>query len=183
MKSALLFLLINFISFHLFAQTDANMGIIPVPVSIKKSNGSFELDKTVLLVNKDISNAKSADLLNAFIVTKGGFALRESKLNIKGQKAIIFTSIGAEQLPNEGYIIQISSNQIKIIGKDAGLFYAVQSLMQLMPDKKNDKISIQTVEIKDYPRFKYRGMHLDVSRHFFQYRLLRNTLIFWQPIK
>ena len=39
--------------------------------------------------------------------------------------------------------------------------------MQLMPDKKNDKITIQNAEIKDYPRFKYRGMHLDVSRHFF----------------
>ena len=176
MKSTLLFLLVNFIAFQTIAQTDEYMGIIPVPVSIKKSNGSFDLDKTVMLISNEVSNAKSADLLNAFIVTKGGFALRESKIIVKGQKAIVFTSIGAEQLPNEGYIIQISSNQIKVIGKDAGLFYAVQSLMQIMPDKKNEKISIQTVEIKDYPRFKYRGMHLDVSRHFFPVSFIKKYI-------
>lgn len=167
MKKSILLFLSSFIVFQTLAQTDANMGIIPVPVAIKKTSGTFQLDKTVALISNESVNAKTADLLNAFIVTKGGFALRETKTVTSGQKSIILTSAGAEKLPLEGYTIQISANQIKVVGKDAGLFYAIQSLMQLMPDKKNDKITIQTVEIKDYPRFKYRGMHLDVSRHFF----------------
>ena len=167
MKKSVLLFLSSFIVFQTLAQTDANMGIIPVPVAIKKTNGTFQLDKTVTLISNETANAKTADLLNAFIVTKGGFALREDKTVKSGQKSIILTSAGAEKLPSEGYTIQITANQIKVVGKDAGLFYAIQSLMQLMPDKKNDKITIQNAEIKDYPRFKYRGMHLDVSRHFF----------------
>ncbi|RYF22927.1 MAG: beta-N-acetylhexosaminidase [Flavobacteriales bacterium] len=151
----------------MFAQSDENMGIIPAPASIKKASGQFVLDKGVVLVSADAVNAKNADLLHAFIVSKGGFALRTEKSVTKGQKAIVITSVGADQLPAEGYLININANEIRVVGKDAGLFYAVQSLMQLMPEKKNDKIFIQSANIKDYPRFGYRGLHLDVARHFY----------------
>lgn len=157
----------TFLAFQSLAQTDPNLGIIPAPVSVKKSSGSFQLDKTVALISNETANAKSADLLNAFIVTKGGFALREAKSVTNGQKAIVLTSVGAEKLPAEGYSIKITPNQIKVTGSGAGLFYAVQSLMQLMPNKVQDKIAIPAAEIDDYPRFKYRGLHLDVGRHFF----------------
>jgi len=167
MKKSLLLFAALACYFNLFAQNDVNLGIIPAPVSIVKNNGFFQLDKTVVLVSNEILNAKSADLLNAFIVTKGGFALRETKTVSVGQKAIVLSSVGADKLPEEGYTIKISDRQIKIVAKGAGLFYAVQSLMQMMPEKKQDKITIQAVEINDYPRFKYRGVHLDVGRHFF----------------
>ncbi|RYG11313.1 MAG: beta-N-acetylhexosaminidase, partial [Chitinophagaceae bacterium] len=167
MRKVYLLLLMSIFSLSIFAQSDENMGIIPVPASIKKGNGQFLLDKTVVLVSTDVANAKNADLLNAFIVSKGGFALRTEKAVAKGQKAIVITSVGADQLAAEGYSIAISSNEIKVVGKDAGLFYALQSLMQLMPDKKNDKIAIQAATIKDHPRFGYRGLHLDVARHFY----------------
>lgn len=167
MKKLSLFALLTIAVISGYAQTDANMGIIPVPVTLKKNNGTFLLDKTVVLVSNETANAKTADLLNAFIVTKGGFALREEKTAAGAQKTIVLTSVGADKLPAEGYTIQITANQIKVVGKEAGLFYAVQSLMQLMPQKVQGKISIQNVEITDYPRFKYRGTHLDVARHFF----------------
>ncbi|MES2446293.1 MAG: family 20 glycosylhydrolase [Bacteroidota bacterium] len=176
MKKISLLFLITFFALTSFAQTDINMGIIPAPVSIKKNNGIFLLDKTVALISNETANAKTADLLNAFIVKKGGFALREAKSTTNGQKAIVLTSVGADKLPTEGYKIQITKDQIKVVGKDAGLFYAVQSLMQLMPDKKDDKITIQTAEITDYPRFKYRGMHLDVSRHYFPLSFIKKYI-------
>lgn len=150
-----------------FAQHDANMGIIPVPVSVQKSGGSFVLDKTTLLISNDAANRKIADLLNAFIVSKGGFSLREAKSAEAKHNAIIITSAGADKLPEEGYKISIEKNKMTITAKGAGLFYALQSVMQLTPDKAGDKITIATAEINDYPRFKYRGMHLDVGRHFF----------------
>ncbi|SMC93552.1 beta-N-acetylhexosaminidase [Pedobacter africanus] len=167
MKKLLSIVLLAFLYVNADAQSDSNMGIIPVPVSVKKGNGTFKLDKTVVLVSNDQKNAKSADLLNAFITRHGGFALRTVKAAGANERAIILNSEGAEKLPAEGYTIAITPKNITITGKDAGLFYGVQSVIQLMPEKRNNEILISTAEINDYPRFKYRGMHLDVSRHFF----------------
>ncbi|RZK42099.1 MAG: beta-N-acetylhexosaminidase [Pedobacter sp.] len=165
-KSLSLFATLVF-SLNVFAQSDANLGIIPAPLSIVKKGGSFVLDKTVVLVSNDLENARTADVLNAFIVSKGGFALREAKTVTAGQKSILLSSKDTKGIKNEGYTIQISGNQVKLTGSGAGLFYAVQSLMQMMPEKNQDKITLPTVEINDEPRFSYRGTHLDVARHFF----------------
>lgn len=167
MKKIFLLFLGALFSSPLFAQTDVNLGIIPVPVSITKTTGSFILDKSVVLVSNEVVNARTADLLNAFVVAKGGFALREAKSVPPGQKSIWLTSVGANQLPNEGYKIEVKSKQIKITGSQSGLFYALQSLMQMLPAKVNNVITLPAVTIEDYPRFGYRGLHLDVSRHFF----------------
>jgi hexosaminidase len=167
MKKIVPFVLFYLCTFSVYSQTDQNMGIIPAPVSISKGAGIFQLDKTVVLISNDPANARMADILNAFVVTKAGFALREVKKAEPAQRAIILTSAGAGQLPAEGYTIKIEAKKITLTGKTAGLFYAVQSMMQLMPDKQKDVIRIQTAVINDYPRFKYRGMHLDVGRHMF----------------
>jgi len=164
------------ISSSTFAQSDPNLGIIPAPVSVTRANGNFVLDKTTILINQSIDGAKSADLLNAYIVNKAGFALRESKVLQPNQKSILLTSAGADQLPNEGYTIKVTPNQILITGKGAGLFYAVQSAMQLLPEKVADKITIPAVVINDYPRFTYRGTMLDVSRHFFPISFIKKYI-------
>jgi len=165
-KSLLLLAALTFV-FKLFAQNDVNLGIIPAPLSIVKKEGVFVLDKTVAIISNEPQNAKTADLLHAFIVSKGGFALREAKTITPGQKAIVLTSKDAGSMGKEGYAIQISTNEIKLNGTGVGLFYAVQSFMQMMPAKKQDKIILPAVVITDEPRFKYRGTHLDVARHFF----------------
>ncbi|MFI5134969.1 MAG: beta-N-acetylhexosaminidase, partial [Chitinophagales bacterium] len=68
----------------------------------------------------------------------------------------------------EGYELSVLKNEIKITAKDgAGLFYGLQSLEQLFPNKQTSKFKIPCCEIKDYPRYAWRGMMLDVSRHFF----------------
>ncbi|MEJ5995365.1 family 20 glycosylhydrolase [Pedobacter sp. Du54] len=167
MKKSLLLFVALACTVNIFAQNDVNLGIIPAPLNIVKKEGRFVLDKTVAIISNEPENAKTADLLNAFIVSRGGFALREAKSVPTGQKAIILTSKNAGSLAKEGYTIQISANQIKLSGTGAGLFYATQSLMQMMPEKKQDKIILPAVVINDEPRFKYRGTHLDVARHFF----------------
>jgi hexosaminidase len=164
------------ISTSAFAQSDPNLGIIPAPVAITRANGNFILDKTTVLVNQSIDGAKMTDLLNAFIVTKAGFALRETKITQPNQKAIILTSVGADKLPAEGYTIKVTPKQIILTGKGAGLFYAVQSAMQMMPDKVADKITIPAVDINDYPRFAYRGTMLDVCRHFFPISFIKKYI-------
>jgi len=176
MRKFLSVILLAFVFAGAVAQTDPNMGIIPAPVSITKGNGSFNLDKTVVLLSSDPLNARMADVLNAFIVTKAGFALREVKKLEPNQRAIILTSVGSDKLPAEGYSIKIEEKKITVTGKDAGLFYAVQSIMQLVPDKQKDPIAIPVATINDYPRFKYRGMHLDVGRHMFPVAFIKKYI-------
>ncbi|KQR71243.1 beta-N-acetylhexosaminidase [Pedobacter sp. Leaf176] len=164
------------ISTSVFAQRDPNLGIIPAPVSITRANGSFILDKTTVLINQSIDGAKSADLLNAFIVSKAGYALRETKTVQPSQKSILITSVGADKLPAEGYTIKVTPTQITLTGRGAGLFYAVQSAMQMIPDKVADKITIPAVDINDYPRFAYRGTMLDVCRHYFPISFIKKYI-------
>ncbi|SMD14049.1 beta-N-acetylhexosaminidase [Pedobacter nyackensis] len=176
MKKLLSIVLLAFVYVNTFAQNDINMGIIPAPVSVKKNAGNFKLDKTVVLVSNDAKNAKSADLLNAYIVVKGGYALRTVKAAGANERSIVLSASGADQLPAEGYKISITSKNITVTGKDAGLFYGVQSLMQLMPEKMQNGISINAAEINDYPRFKYRGLHLDVGRHMFPVSFIKKYI-------
>jgi hexosaminidase len=157
------------------AQTDANLGIIPAPVSVEKQAGFFKLDKTVVLVSNESSNAATADMLNAFIANKGGFALRTAKA-AGAQHAIVLSSAGAEELPAEGYKLQVNEKGITVTGKGAGLFYGVQSLMQMMPEKKGQEIDVPAGLINDYPRFTYRGMHLDVGRHTFPVAFIKKYI-------
>ena len=176
MKKLFTIVLLAFIAIEASAQQDQNMGIIPAPVSVKKSNGNFKLDKTVVLISNDPKNSRVADLLNAFVVTKAGFALRPAKAVAANERAIILTSVGADKLPAEGYKINITDKNITIVGAEAGLFYGMKSMMQLMPDKANNQILISAAEINDYPRFKYRGMHLDVSRHMYPVALVKKYI-------
>lgn len=161
---------------NVFAQQDINLGIIPAPQSVVKKEGKFILDKTVVLVSADPKNAAIADMLNAFIVNRGGFALRTAKTINPGQKSLVLSSADTDKLGDEAYKIQISGNQVILTGRGAGLFYAVQSLQQMMPERKNDQIQLPAVSITDEPRFKYRGTHLDVARHFFPVSFIKKYI-------
>lgn len=68
----------------------------------------------------------------------------------------------------EAYSLQIDGKGVMIkAATKAGLFYGVQTLRQLLPIQPSNTVSLPCVEIYDYPRFGWRGLHLDVSRHFF----------------
>src|SRR5690606_1746569 len=96
-----------------------------------------------------------------------------SKIKLKKGNDISFVKDESIQNP-EGYTLEITVKKIIIkANSDRGAFYAVQSLRQLLPtsfenstfDKSSFNIQCQTIE--DAPQFSYRGMHLDVVRHFF----------------
>ncbi len=85
---------------------------------------------------------------------------------------------------DEGYTLKITPQKIILsANKPQGLFYGVQTLMQLIPPKdygyeqtKNIQFKISCVTITDYPRFGYRGMMLDVSRHFFTKEFIKKYI-------
>src|SRR5437588_6642654 len=93
-----------------------------------------------------------------------------------GTKLIKIALDGSPELGEEGYTLDITPQEIAIRAqKPAGIFYAIQTIRQMLPPEVDDssrnakgKWSIRCAQIKDKPRFAWRGMLLDVSRHFFR---------------
>lgn len=168
-KSRLLLGLISvFLTTVLKAQdADPNMGIIPAPVSVKKNAGNFVLSRETALLADSIDN-KAVLFLADYLQNKT--ALRIQPKQFSGQSnnnSLVLTSVGAESLPADGYRLTITPQNITVVGRGAGLFYGIQTLIQLIPLDHPAAISIPCAQIEDFPRFKYRGFMLDVSRHFF----------------
>ncbi|HPS66159.1 MAG TPA: glycoside hydrolase family 20 zincin-like fold domain-containing protein, partial [Ignavibacteria bacterium] len=77
---------------------------------------------------------------------------------------IFINTIKSPSIEDEGYYLSIEVNKISINARTKeGVFYGLQSLFQLM----NENTDLPCLKIRDYPAFKWRGMHLDVCRHFF----------------
>ena len=153
-----------------------NMGIIPAPVSIKKSTGTFTLSRQTAIVADSPDNKAvlfladylhSKKMLNIQPKANGGNAIVNS---------IVLTSAGTDGLPAEGYRLTITPERITIAGKGAGLFYGIQTLIQLIPAEGMASLSLPCVQIEDYPRFGYRGMMLDVCRHFFSVEFVKKYI-------
>ena len=90
-----------------------------------------------------------------------------------GVNAIVLRRDTAAGIPAEGYRIDISARRAQLsAGADAGLFYGLQTLLQLADERGN----LPCVSIEDHPRYRYRGLHLDVCRHFFPVRFIKHYL-------
>ena len=152
--------------------------IIPKPVSIEKGQGNFVIDRKTSIqfvsTNNDLKAA--ADFLNEKIREVGGYTL---PLNNSSNKKTIRLIIGKQTSPGEeGYKLKVNPASITITANTkAGIIYGLQSVFQLLPAiRTNAALSIPSLEITDYPRFKWRGMHLDVSRHFFSADLVKSYI-------
>jgi len=155
---------------------DPNMGIIPAPVSVKKTSGEFILSQQTTLLADSVNNkavAFFADYLQHKLMLHNEVKVNNSQ---SVANSIIFTDKGTENLPAQGYRLTITPQQIIIAGKGAGLFYGVQSLLQMIPAGRAAAIKLPCAQIEDYPRFGYRGMMLDVCRHFFSVEFVKKTI-------
>jgi hexosaminidase len=148
--------------------------VIPKPMELTPANGRF-------LIDDDISIHGSQSLNNEMVF------LNEILLNNTGQSAAIllddpasktskniYLNLNSSMKGDESYTLVVDFDAIKIEGKTAkGVFHGIQTLRQLIPvststdEPFNAAYTIPAVQIKDQPAFSYRGMHLDVGRHFF----------------
>ncbi|MEO8886863.1 MAG: family 20 glycosylhydrolase [Mucilaginibacter sp.] len=152
------------------------MGLIPAPVSVKKLSGDFILSQQTVLVADSVAN-KAVTFLADYL--QNAVALTIKPQPYTGQavnNGIIITSAGADALPAQGYRLLITPQNITIVGKGAGIFYAIQTLIQLMPLEHDATVKLPGAEIEDYPRFGYRGLHLDVARHFFSVDFIKKYI-------
>ncbi len=160
------------------ARTDSGkpLAIIPAPVSFTELSGNFTFTEKSRIILSPFNNETklAADFLCQLVKNPTGWnpVVTEGKKPVKGS---VFMTLDTAVRNNEGYILTVTPKKIIIQAKSAiGLFYAVQTLRQLMPvEVENQKVIeginliVPACYIKDEPRFAYRGMHLDVGRHMF----------------
>jgi hexosaminidase len=143
--------------------------IIPAPVSYQENDGYFKLNgSTIITTPANYQKAGFVASLKKGIELRCGLKLESSPFKNQAVKGIIFNLKKDLNIHPEGYKMVIGKKTITIeASSEAGLFYAVQSLLQLIPtESKSKSIKIKCSEINDYPRFAWRGLHLDVCRHF-----------------
>lgn len=165
-------------SLFLFAQSsgDAALSLIPQPVSIVQTKGSLVLPHQLSIytdnnaeVNR-IANSLSLQLASNFYKVK----VVPGKKPLA--KAIHLYLVSDKSIPADGYRLKISATGVSLSANSpSGIFYGVQTLLQLFPKEIVNKDghtsvkqwSLPLVSIEDHPRFGWRGLMLDVTRHFF----------------
>ncbi len=148
---------------------EANYQVVPLPQEITGTEGGAFLlnDGVKILYPQDNEILKrDADFLAEYINQMIGRTLRV-EVGAEGGKSIIL-KLGLNSENKEAYQLKVDKSSVVITGaSEAGVFYGIQTLRKSLPIVKNENVSLPAVEINDYPRFSYRGAHLDVSRHFF----------------
>ena len=161
----------------MFSQNN-EITLIPKPQQIELGEGNFSIDKnTTIYFEREFEIA--GNFFKEFLQDGAGFLLK----NTSEKEADIIIEKDISQ-PPEGYSLDISDSKIIIKASDAsGTFYAIQTLRQLLPPELEAKNStkrqtffLPKLTITDFPKFQYRGMHLDVSRHFFDKEFVKKYI-------
>lgn len=180
MKTNLTVLLLLF-PVLLFAQP---VSIIPQPVSLKMGSGHFLIDNNTSLrfnsANKDLKAA--ADFFAAYMEKVSGVKL---PFNAEKKKPITLRLAKTEGIGAEGYLLQVTPAAITLAANTkAGIIYGMQTLFQTLPAGfTTAPFRIPAMQVKDYPRFQWRGMHLDVGRHFFPVSFVKKYIDFLAAYK
>lgn len=159
--------------------TENDLSIIPQPQSMVLGKGSFEFtQETVFVIDPALMPAQ-LPFLKQF-ERASGFKFALQKVALSGSSVVIDTD---KSLPKEGYTLAVTPQQISIKAADYnGALYALQTLRQLLPNEvestklvKRDWL-VPAVTIIDAPQYQWRGLMLDVSRHFFPKEYILKTL-------
>ena len=158
----------------------SSAAIIPAPQEIEVGEGYFKIPRDLMIIEAPDTFGNATTLLHRYLGSLG--FVDNAKERPKETPSFIFKQ--DDNINAEGYLLDISEEKITISASTAaGAFYAVQSLRQLLPpaleNSKNllvEDIKIPVLSIKDEPSFKYRGMHLDVSRHFFPVSFIKEYI-------
>ena len=137
-----------------FAQ-NAGLNIIPQPKSVERGTGEFKLNYKTKIVAVDDTGRKLAGILNDLLMKNYGFKLEVSSKEQKNNW-ILLAPQGPpfDKIAAEAYGLTVAPKGILIIGTETGQFYALQTLMQLLPVNFKGEAKLAAVHITDEPRFK-----------------------------
>ncbi|TKC09580.1 beta-N-acetylhexosaminidase [Pedobacter frigoris] len=153
---------------------NAQINVIPLPVSLKETAASFTITpQTKILYEKGLK--QQAELLASALSPATGYDFSVTENKVAAKNAIVLKLDKTISDNKEAYSLSVKNDQIVITGTTAaGVFYASQTLLQMLPvqiySKERQKKSIWKIkgaEIKDQPLYEWRGMMLDVARYFF----------------
>lgn len=171
MKKLVLLLLFSSLTV-VYAQNPAPQ-LIPQPVELQQADGNYLLTKASTIGFDNPESRKIAEMLSQKLNVPTGFSIKALQ-NTTGKIQFNLNKVAAPQIGKEGYTLVSSAKGVVITANEpAGLFYGMQTLLQLFPNEIESKTpinmnwTIPAVKITDYPRFAWRGMMLDVSRNFF----------------
>ena len=146
------------------AQHNPIPSVIPKPAKTSINEGHFNLNEKVYIIAKDDALRKSAFIFNDFLNSRYGLSLAVSEQDQPGKTIQLI--IDEDTQNPEAYNLEVSEEGIQISGGNSGIFYGLQTTLQLI-EENGSMITIPSVSIEDRPEFTYRGIMLDVSRHFF----------------
>ena len=184
-RLAIFFILLSFmISCAKKTVQENTISVIPQPMYARADEGVFNIDKDTKIV-VDIHSEemlKIAGFLNDKLSKAAGFELEiVQDGSMPRENFIAFLDAG---MPAENYVINVRPQNIIVdYGDGAGAFYALQTIFQLLPVEiysqelqKRVKWAVPCCNIEDKPKFKYRGMHLDVCLHYFDLEFLKKYI-------
>ncbi len=166
--------IIAIINFNVQAQ----VSIIPAPNHLKLGNGFYKLDETDVIEFTNDQVKPLADYLREQVLTLTDVNVKiaQRKSNQKGVNLLIDSLISDN---SEAYTLDVQNDYIKVVGASKqGLMFGIQSLLQVIyPNKKQgDVVEVPVLKVIDQPLFKWRGMHLDVCRHFYSVEFVKHML-------
>ncbi len=173
LKHYMLILVAGLITMGASAQANtADYRVVPLPERIDGiKNANFRLTEQCLInyptANRDME--RNAEMLSGYIKELTGMHLSiRPTINTKDNAGNITLLINPKVENDEGYCITVTAKGIEIAGRTpAGVFYGIQTLRKSLPVGTTDLVLMPSAQIASNPRFVYRGMHLDCSRHFF----------------
>lgn len=154
-------------------QAQDNLSIIPYPKEVSLQTGVFYLAPGTPIIAATADLRKSAALFNQFLHSRHGFSLPVRQMSVPG-KTIVLEEMELAT-GNESYELEISEHQIRVKGMHAGVFYGLQTVLQMI-ENRDGRAVVPAAHIKDDPAFGYRGLMLDVSRHFFSTDQIKKIL-------
>lgn len=174
MNKTVTFLIVFICSMSMYAQ------LIPAPESLKLNNGHFVLDAITGMVINDLDASESSKLASYLIdkiEMETGVRVASKKEDNKNILLEILTRPN-KNLGEEGYLLTISTTEIHITANTyAGLFYGGQSLLQyIIAHNTQTPIQLPNLSISDKPNVAWRGMVMDVSRHFYNVNTIKELL-------
>lgn len=165
MLRKIVFFILILLSCKINAQS--SIPLIPKPklVLLEKAPAFIISKQTILIAPKENPEVQ---YLNELIEKHLGYKLASNSINQKSNNCIELSLNPKQKMEIDEYKININTRKITIeASNSAGLFYGIQTLSQLINQYSTNNSPIPALKIQDQPKFKWRGMHLDVARHFF----------------
>ncbi len=164
-------------------ETTANYQVIPLPQEVALSQESpFNLNAgTIIAYPKNNELLKrNAEFLAEYISQSTGHTLQTEALapGSEAPKGAITLGLDPAIDNREGYVLTVKADRVTLNGQtENGVFYGIQTLRKSIPaETKATSILLPAGSIQDEPRFSYRGMHLDVGRHFFPIEFVKKYI-------